>query len=66
MTQCSRDNTLMQLGVLQPNKTDILRYFNGSASLPERWAHVVVAQGVTDEARIANLHGTHLSLTQQF
>ncbi|TVY13111.1 Membrane primary amine oxidase [Lachnellula arida] len=50
----SRDNTLMQLGVLQPNKTDILCYLNGSAGLPERWAHVVVAQGVTKDACIVN------------
>jgi hypothetical protein len=50
----------MQLEVLQPIKTDVLRYFNGSAGLPERWARVVVAQGVTDEVRIVN-YMVHIS-----
>jgi hypothetical protein len=38
----------MQL--LQPSKTDVLRYVNGTAEPPARWARVAVAQGVTEMA----------------
>jgi primary-amine oxidase len=44
----------MQLELLQPNKTDVLKYLNGSAGPPDRWARVVVAQGVTEEAHFVN------------
>jgi primary-amine oxidase len=46
----SNDNALVLLEVLQPNKTDVLRYLNGTAGPPPRWARVLIVQGATDEA----------------
>jgi hypothetical protein len=46
----SNDNAIALLEVLQPNKTDVLRYLNGKSGPPPRWARVLVAQGATDEA----------------
>ncbi|RFU26755.1 hypothetical protein B7463_g9580, partial [Scytalidium lignicola] len=50
----SHDNTVMFIESLQPNKTDVLQYLNGTADLPPRWAQVVVSQGATKDARIMN------------
>jgi hypothetical protein len=46
----SNDNAIVLLEVLQPNKTDVLRYLNGKSGPPQRWARILVAQGATDEA----------------
>ena len=46
----SKDNALVLLEVLQPNKTDVLGYLNGSVGPPPRWARALVAHGATDEA----------------
>jgi Copper amine oxidase, N2 domain len=46
----SNDNALVLLEVLQPNKTDVLGYLNGTTGPPPRWARALVAQGATEEA----------------
>ena len=43
------DNALVLLEVLQPNKTVVLQYLNGTTGPPPRWARALVAQGKNDE-----------------
>lgn len=47
----SNDNSVVLLELLQPNKTDVLAYLNGTSGPPERWARVVVNQGATEQAQ---------------
>ena len=46
----STDNALVLLEVLQPNKTAVLKYLNGTSGPPPRWARALIAQGAKDEA----------------
>lgn len=50
----SYDNAIKLVEVLQPNKTDVLAYLNGTSGPPERWARVAINYGDTDEAQIIN------------
>ena len=44
----SYDNHVKSLELLQPNKTDVLPYLDGTSGPPERWARVVIVQGATE------------------
>ncbi|TVY81016.1 Membrane primary amine oxidase [Lachnellula suecica] len=60
----SRDNILLQLELLRPNKTDVLSYLKGDTGPPKRWGRVVVAQGVTEEALVVNYMVGPLPITE--
>lgn len=44
------DNHIAVVEVLHPNKTDALRYLDSDASIPPRYARVVINQGATEQA----------------
>ena len=48
------ENYIALVEILQPNKTDVLPYLDGSSSAPSRWARVVIAQGDSLQALLAN------------
>ncbi|CZR64645.1 related to copper amine oxidase [Phialocephala subalpina] len=50
----SDDNAIKLIELLQPNKSDVLSYLDGSSGPPARWARVVVEQGATKEAHVTN------------
>lgn len=49
-----RENEIALVEVLQPNKTDVLPYIDGSSPSPARWARVAVTQGDSLHASLAN------------
>lgn len=42
------------LEILQPNKTGVLTYLNGTSGPPKKWARVAIDEGTGEEARIVN------------
>lgn len=54
MRSNSDDNSILLVEVLQPNKSDVLSYLNGSSGPPPRWARAVITQGASAEPHIAN------------
>lgn len=47
-------NYIGLLEIIQPNKTDVISYIDGSSSTPARWARLAVAQGASVEPVLAN------------
>ena len=45
----SWDNHILLVELLQPNKTDALKYFDGNASAPTRYARALIVFGATEE-----------------
>ncbi|KAF2088297.1 membrane copper amine oxidase [Saccharata proteae CBS 121410] len=43
------DNTVLLVELMIPNKTDALQYFDGNATAPDRYAHVVVDHRASTE-----------------
>ncbi|KUJ06762.1 copper amine oxidase [Mollisia scopiformis] len=50
----SDDNAILLVELLQPNKSDVLSYLDGSTGAPTRWARAVIQYGATEEPYTAN------------
>ncbi|KAE8447169.1 hypothetical protein EG329_011000 [Mollisiaceae sp. DMI_Dod_QoI] len=50
----SDDNAILLVELLQPNKSDVISYLNGSSGPPARWARAVIEQGASKTAYIVN------------
>ena len=48
------DNTLRLVEILQPNKTEVLSYFNSESGPPERWVRAVINEGAGERPQIVN------------
>jgi primary-amine oxidase len=48
------ENHIALLEILQPNKTEVTPYIDGSSPAPARWARLAVAQGASFEPILAN------------
>ncbi|KAF2729263.1 amine oxidase catalytic domain-containing protein [Polyplosphaeria fusca] len=48
-TPAGRDNYLVRIQLIQPNKTDVLSYFDGQAKEPARYARATVAFGAPEQ-----------------
>ena len=46
---CSWDNKLLQVDLLQPNKSDALSYLDSKGAAPKRYARAVILFGATLE-----------------
>jgi primary-amine oxidase len=59
------DNHVAFIEVLVPNKTDALRYLDSDATLPSRYARVVVNRGATEQAGIVEYSVGPLPTSQE-
>lgn len=49
------DNSVLLVELLQPNKTDVLKYLDGNGTAPTRYAHVVLDHRATVEPYYADI-----------
>ncbi len=54
LSYISDDNAILLVELLQPNKSDVISYLNGSSGPPARWARDVIEQGASKTAHIVN------------